>query len=107
MKESTITRNLLKHFNSVQGCKAIKIYSGLFASQAGTPDIVGCYRGQAFFVEVKTKAGKATKLQTARAREWTHVGAYVFRAHSLEAGVAMFEVMQSQVDQGGVDVRDA
>lgn len=70
MRETALTRGILRALNAHPDCKAIKT-KGL---EVGTPDIVGCYRGQAFLVEVKATA-KVTKMQRWRLDEWARAGA--------------------------------
>lgn len=38
------------------------IHQSMYSSK-GIPDIIGCYRGVFFAIEVKTETGKTTKLQ--------------------------------------------
>ena len=59
--EQQIQKKILNYLNSV-GCYTIKVIS---ASKSGVPDIVGCYEGVFFGIEVKTPStiGNVSKLQ--------------------------------------------
>jgi len=61
MKESDVQRKIIKYLES-QGCYTVKVQ---VASKAGVPDIIGCYEGVFFGIEVKTpdKASNVSKLQ--------------------------------------------
>jgi Holliday junction resolvase len=61
MKEQTIQKNIIKYLES-QGCYVVKVVA---ASKAGVPDIIGCYNGVFFGIEVKTPKTKTnvSKLQ--------------------------------------------
>lgn len=70
MRETILTRRILRALNAHPDCKAIKT-KGL---EVGTPDIVGCYLGQAFLLEVKTHS-PLSKVQSQRLAQWRAVGA--------------------------------
>ena len=61
MKEQTIQRKIIKYLES-QGCYVVKVIA---ASKSGVPDIVGCYEGVFFGIEVKTPTTRnnVSKLQ--------------------------------------------
>ena len=74
--ETTITRKILKHLNSISGCRAIKLHMTQFG-QRGTPDILCCRDGQTVFFEVKTPKRKKNfdVMQGKQFRDWKAVGA--------------------------------
>ena len=74
MSEAAITRRILAAIKSTPEAKAIKIHGSGY-SEAGTPDIIGAYKGRMFLVEVKAEKGRATLLQLHRLEEWKDAGA--------------------------------
>ena len=50
MKESEIQKKIVKYLEK-EGCYVVKVIS---ATKAGIPDILGCYDGHFFGIEVKT-----------------------------------------------------
>ena len=50
MSEQQIQRKIIKYLES-QGCYVVKVVS---ATKSGVPDIIGCYEGVFFGIEVKT-----------------------------------------------------
>ena len=73
MSERAITRRILRDLNNAPGCKAIKIMGGRWM-ETGTFDIIGCYRGLFFAIEVKTPHNAASRIQTQRLWEWHEAG---------------------------------
>ena len=59
--EQQIQKKIITYLES-QGCYVVKVIS---ASKAGVPDIIGCYEGFFFGIEVKTPSTKhnVSKLQ--------------------------------------------
>lgn len=82
VKESVITRKILKYLNGLIGCYARKVPGGFFSS--GWPDIVGCYAGRAFLIEVKVPGGKTTRLQDQELGRWGAAGARTLVAYSVD-----------------------
>jgi len=73
--ETTITRKILKHLNSISGCRAIKLHMTHFG-QRGTPDILCCKDGQTVFFEVKVPdRSRLEVMQAKQFRDWRAVGA--------------------------------
>lgn len=73
IREREITRRIMHELNATPGCKAIKIIGGMW-TETGTPDIIGCYRGKFFAIEVKAPGKVATRIQTRRLWEWNEAG---------------------------------
>lgn len=74
MRESTLVSKIKKALEA-EGCKVIKIH-GSPNMEAGTPDLIGCYKGQCFVLEVKKDAShKPTDLQMLRLHQWWDAGA--------------------------------
>lgn len=63
MTETQLTKKIIEHLRS-KGAMAVKIHGGTFQSR-GLPDIIGCYKGRFFGLEVKLpgKEKTLTKLQ--------------------------------------------
>lgn len=86
-RETVITGRILKYLNGLLGCYARKVPGSVFSS--GWPDIVGCYAGRAFLIEVKRPGGKPTPLQDAEMKKWAAVKARVLVTYSVD-DVAQF-----------------
>lgn len=65
------------------GGYAIK-HHGSHVSEAGTPDILACYKGLAILIEVKEEGRKPTKIQRARLRQWKASGALTMWCDHIE-----------------------
>jgi len=76
MKESTLVKGVLDELNGMPECKAVKFHGSRF-TEAGTPDIVGCFRGIPFLIECKVGRNEPTKIQAHRMRQWADAGAFV------------------------------
>lgn len=61
MSEQQIQKKIINYLES-QGCYVVKVVS---ATRSGVPDILGCYEGVFFGIEVKTPktASNVSKLQ--------------------------------------------
>lgn len=68
MAESDIVRSILRYLRTVPHCFAWKEHGGMYGT-AGIPDIIACINGRFYGFEVKTRTGKATKLQEATVRK--------------------------------------
>ena len=68
MREPAVTDKIVKSLNAVYDCHARKRHSGKYGS--GEPDVMGCYCGQAFFIEVKMLDGELTMLQANQLQLW-------------------------------------
>jgi len=73
MLESTLQARILRKLNAVPGCKAIPLCCP--PCEVGTPDIVGCYRGHFFAIEVKVGKNKSTPIQHKRLLDWAYARA--------------------------------
>ena len=62
MLERDIVAAIMRHLKTVPECFAWKTHGGAY-SQAGIPDIIACVGGRFVAFEVKTEAGRLTKLQ--------------------------------------------
>ena len=82
VKETVITGKILKYLNGLVGCYARKVPGGFFSS--GWPDIVGCYAGRAFLIEVKVPGNTTTKLQDQELTRWGAAKARTLIAYSVD-----------------------
>ena len=73
VNESDIVKSILKYLKTVPRCFAWKEHGGMYGT-AGVPDIIACIGGVFFAFEVKTAAGRTTKLQEATIRRITDCG---------------------------------
>jgi len=62
VKESNIVNKILHYLEDQQHMWCFKVHGGAFQTK-GVPDIVGCYKGQFYALEVKRPGEKTTKLQ--------------------------------------------
>ena len=56
------------------GCKYLKIHGGIY-QERGTPDLLVVRHGTTFMWEIKARAGRVSKLQHHRMKEWHLAGA--------------------------------
>ena len=85
-KERDIVREIMRALGELPGCYAIKTHGDPF-TRAGTPDIIGAYRGRAFAFEVKRPGGKPTALQVHELERWRQAGAVVGVVTSAESAI--------------------
>ena len=76
MREAGLKSRILTRLNAVAEAKAIGIHGGPH-SIVGTPDIIGCYKGQAFALEVKVEGCAPTPAQMHQGALWCRAGAHV------------------------------
>lgn len=72
MRERHLQSRICDALNERPDCKAL-VTRGL---EAGTPDILGCYRCRMFAVEVKRDGAEPTAIQRHRLRQWEAAGAF-------------------------------
>ena len=77
--EYRIVQNIKKLIRS-RGGWCVKIHGGPY-QDAGTPDILACYRGRFIAVEVKTSRGVARPEQKITQRAITGSGGYAIITH--------------------------
>lgn len=82
MLERQITDKILAYLKALPGCYAFKEHGSGYSS--GQPDIIGCYRGQCFLIEVKRPGGRPTRLQMKILAEWQGCGAHASVVYSVE-----------------------
>lgn len=72
MSEKAIERSIINEIRARGG--AVTNTTGV--AVAGTPDLLGAYRGHPLALEVKTPTGKATLLQQHHLKHWAAAGAH-------------------------------
>ena len=93
MSEKLLVNKIMKYLESV-GAKAVKFHGNRFV-QAGTPDILGCYKGFSFVIECKVGKNKTTKKQDHQLKEWAAANSYTVIAYSLESVKEMIKELES------------
>ena len=81
MKESALSRKILEELKKIGW--AVKFHGSQFAER-GVPDILACVEGRFFAVEVKSTAGRTTKIQRYQIRKIINAGGTVIVARSLD-----------------------
>lgn len=71
--EKSLKRRVLRELNAMPNCKAIT--TAVPGVETGTPDILGCYRGKMFALELKVGKNQPTDLQQHRLKQWAAAGA--------------------------------
>jgi len=82
MLERQITDKIMAYLKALPGCYAFKEHGSGYTS--GQPDIIGCYRGKCFLIEVKRPGGRPTQLQLKILAAWSKSGAYTAVVYSLD-----------------------
>lgn len=83
MKESALTRKILKYLNSLPETWAVKIHGSIY-QQAGLPDILGIKSGRWFFIEVKTPEGRVSRIQEVLHEKIWEAGGRVYIVHDMD-----------------------
>lgn len=91
-RESAIVRAVLRRLAAEPVCYAEKRHGSVY-SQAGAPDVAGCLRGRAFYLEVKRPGGPGPtllqELQLERRRRAGAVAAVVRSVAEAEAALGL------------------
>ncbi len=74
MRENTLQSNIKKQLVSM-GAYVLVVHGSRFMPK-GEPDTVGCYKGRAFAMEIKTPRGRLDDIQIYRLWGWHNAGAY-------------------------------
>lgn len=92
MKESVIQKKILDTIR-VKGGYAIKVIS---ANRNGVPDILACYKGRFFGIEVKGPRGKASAIQLTNLTEIVAAGGKAFIAQSVSEVLTKLEEIDNE-----------
>lgn len=62
--EADIVKDTIKKLRKVPKCHAVKIHGDMY-QERGVPDVMGCYKGKSFVVEMKRpgKEGNVSRYQ--------------------------------------------
>lgn len=96
MNETQLVQKILKAVRQKYGAdiKVIKTHGNGYM-EAGTPDIIGVFKGTPFLWEVKrSEKEKPTKLQLKRLDEWGRAGAGLGVIHSVEEALEHLSWME-------------
>jgi Holliday junction resolvase len=82
-----------------RGGRWVKIHGGDNPYQeVGIPDILGCYRGRAVAIEVKTPAGRLSVKQERFLAQWRKAGGYALVAQNVVEVKGLIESIDWEVD---------
>ena len=85
MNEAEVVRRMLATLNSIPGVYCLRTHGGSF-QQKGTPDIIGCARGQFFTIEAKRSAKEQpSPAQLYTLAKFSSAGGKVFVSHDPSA----------------------
>ena len=90
MKEADIVKAIMVFLRALPLCFCWKEHGGMYGT-AGIPDIIACIGGRFFGFEVKTSAGRPTKLQEATIRKINGSGGVAAVVRSVEDVKAVLE----------------
>lgn len=94
MTERSIQSAVMTYLNKLDKCRAYNLHGSAW-SGSGRPDIIGCYRGVAFLIELKRPHEQPTEIQLYEMRKWIDAGAIVIYATGLEQVKGMI----TEIDQ--------
>jgi hypothetical protein len=97
--ESDLSREVIEYLNDVPECWAFKSHGGVY-QRAGIPDIIGCYKGRFFGVELKIGDKYPSALQRKTLKEIRDVGGLAITAWELETVVQMLAVIDDMIAEG-------
>jgi len=96
--EARILREILAYLRNHNG-RWVKVHGGDNPFQeVGIPDILGCYRGRAVAIEVKTPAGKLSVKQERFLDSWREAGGYTLVATTVVEVQRLIETIDEEVD---------
>lgn len=99
MIEKDIVTAIMRFLKTVPDCFAWKTHGGMYGT-AGIPDIVCCYKGRFVGFEVKTPAGRLTKLQESMITKIKAAKGKAFKVVSVEEVKSILERMEVNPDDG-------
>ena len=74
--EGIFTETVIKYLKTLDGCWFYKVFGGGMFQRAGIPDIIGCYNGRFFALELKADNGKPSELQLYNLDKINKAGGY-------------------------------
>ena len=94
--ESTIQLNVVRLIITRGGHAIVTRPPG---APAGTPDILGVYRGRSIGIETKKRAGLAAKpIQKAQGRRWQRAGGRWIVTHTTEDVAMMLDEIDAEIE---------
>lgn len=99
MLEKDIVTAIMRFLKTVPDCFAWKTHGGMYGT-AGIPDIICCYRGRFLGFEVKTPAGKLTKLQESMITKIKAAKGEAFKVTNVEEVKVILERMEVNPNDG-------
>jgi hypothetical protein len=88
LQEKAITKKITDWLKTLEGCWYYKVAAsskgGVSFMRPGVPDIYCIYRGQSYWLEVKSSTGRLSKVQQEEIARMQAAGARVFTVRSLE-----------------------
>ena len=101
-KESTIQGNVVRLIIAYGGHAIVTRPPGV---PAGTPDVLGVYRGRSIGIETKQRGGlEAKPIQKAQGRRWQLAGGRWIVTHTTEDVVMMLDQIDAEIDGTGLPV---
>lgn len=94
MNETTLKEKVMGWLRAQPECWAFKVHGGPY-QQAGLPDIVGCWAGRFFAIELKVNDNKATRLQAATIEKIRLTGGIAAVCRDVEEVKAIFETLRN------------
>ena len=94
MTERSIQSSILNYLSGLSSCYAYNMHGSAW-SGSGRPDIVGCYRGIMFVIEIKRPGYLPTKIQLHEMNKWRKAGAIPWIATSLQHVIELI----AQIDE--------
>lgn len=61
-REKSVVQAITRYLKTLKGCWFFNVH-GSPMQRKGVPDIIGCYKGRFFWLEVKRPGGKTTQIQ--------------------------------------------
>ena len=90
--EKSITKSIQSWLKTQPYVWQFKVHGGPYQT-AGIPDIVGCWKGRMFALEVKAQRGVATVLQTKTLEKIAEAGGVSGVVRSLDEAKELFRVI--------------
>jgi Holliday junction resolvase len=100
VRETTLQKQVLALLKT-RGAWTVKVHSS-GRNRAGTPDIIGCYLGFHFAIELKTDRGRPTALQIHELLGARQAGSYAIVARSKTEVERMLDAIAERFDALGL-----
>ena len=74
--EGKFQDKVIKYLKSLDNCWHMKVFGGGTFQRSGIPDIIGCYHGRFFALELKAEKGRPSELQLYNIKKINEAGGY-------------------------------